>query len=73
MAPEQCRMARAALKWSSQDLAKAASITAATVNYFENGKDTYTSTVKNLKNALLDSGRIRFEDDCCVCIKNNKE
>ena len=69
MSPEQCRMARAALKWSTIKLAEAASVSTTTVNNFENGKDSYTSTAAKLEAALLASGKIEFNGDCCVCLK----
>lgn len=68
MTPEQCRMARAALRWSSAELAKAAGINVMTVNSFENGRDAYASTVKKLQQALEATGRVRFEGDRCVCL-----
>ncbi len=63
MTPVQCRMARAALKWSTADLATAAKMNSTTVNRFENGKDAYTSTASKLASAFTDTGEIRFEGD----------
>lgn len=60
-------MARAALQWTTNDLAKAASVNPTTVNNFENGKDTYASTIQKLKTALEAKGNIKFEGDSCVC------
>ncbi len=60
-------MARAALGWSVQKLGELTGMTPNTVSRFENGKDAYTSTAKKLEDALLNSGRIRFDGDCCVC------
>lgn len=68
MTPEQCRMARAALKWSTSKLAEKAGVTTTTVNRFENGKDSYTSTNNKLEQALLGSEKIRFEGESCVCV-----
>lgn len=70
MSPEQCRMARAALKWSTVRLAQEAGITQTTVNRFENGKDAYQSTAKKLQEALEATGKVRFENDCCVCVEH---
>lgn len=70
MTPSQCRMARAALKWSTTKLAETAGVTTTTVNRFENGKDAYTSTEKKLREALEFCGRVRFEGNECVCVKD---
>jgi len=56
-------MARAAIRWSTVELAKAAGLTPTTVNRFENGKDAYTSTATKLRDAFLATGLIRFEGD----------
>jgi len=72
MTPDQCRMARAALRWSTKDLATAAGVSPVTVNSFEQGRDTYTSTVSKLRTALEASGGIRFEGDCCVCVESSR-
>ena len=39
MTPTQCRMARAALEWSTTDLARAADVGVNSVNRFETGRD----------------------------------
>lgn len=67
MTPKQCRMARAALQWTTVDLANAASVNPTTVNNFENGKDTYASTISKLRKAIESSDEIRFDGDRCVC------
>jgi len=56
-------MARAAIRWSTTDLAKAADVNQTTVNRFENGKDAYASTANKLRGAFLATGLIRFEGD----------
>lgn len=71
MTPAQCRMARAALKISTQRLAELAGVNATTVNSFEQGKDAYSSTVAKLRKALEEAGNIRFEGDCCVCVEKD--
>lgn len=68
MTPHQCRMARAALKWSTIKLAEQAGVTPTTVNRFENGKDSYTSTANKLRSAFETTGLVRFEGDSCVCV-----
>ncbi len=49
-------MARAALNWTTSDLAKAAGIGVNTVNRFEGGSDTRLSSMKKLRRALEDAG-----------------
>ena len=56
MIPEQCRMARAALKWSTEKLAKSAGLDKTTVNRFENGNDSYASTAKKLQTVFEQHG-----------------
>jgi transcriptional regulator with XRE-family HTH domain len=50
------RMARAALSWSTTDLARAANVGQATVNRFETGRDARISTVEKLRAALEAAG-----------------
>jgi transcriptional regulator with XRE-family HTH domain len=49
-------MARAALEWSTTDLARAADVGPATVNRFETGQDARISTVAKLRAALEAAG-----------------
>jgi transcriptional regulator with XRE-family HTH domain len=56
MKPIQCRMARAALGWSTQDLAKKAGTGANTVNRFEAGQDARVSSVDKMRAALEAAG-----------------
>lgn len=51
-------MARAALNWSTQDLAKAAAVGANTVNRFEAGQDARVSSVEKMRKAMEDAGVI---------------
>lgn len=51
-------MARAALKWSTQDLAKAAGVGVNTINRFEDGSDARMSSVDKIRAALEDAGII---------------
>ena len=68
---KQCKMARAALNWSIRDLADKANVDKATVSRFENGKDSYASTAAKLRAALESSGKITFNSNTCVCVKEN--
>jgi len=49
-------MARAALDWSTTDLAHAANVGQATVNRFEAGRDARISSVEKLRAALEAAG-----------------
>lgn len=66
----QCRMARAALKWTVTELGKKARVTPNTVSRFENqqgSKGAYVNTANALKAALESSGKITFNGNDCVC------
>jgi transcriptional regulator with XRE-family HTH domain len=56
-------MARAALKWSTQDLAKKAGVGANTVNRFEDGQDSRVSSVQKMQDALIAAGIEFIEDE----------
>lgn len=56
MKPFQCRMARAALGWTTQDLAREASVGANTINRFEAGQDARVSSVDKMRTALEAAG-----------------
>lgn len=49
-------MARAALEWSTQDLAQAAEVGVNTINRFETGQDARLSTLEKIKRALEAAG-----------------
>ena len=49
-------MARAALKWSTQDLAQKAGVGVNTVNRFEDGQDARVSSVDKMRTALEGAG-----------------
>lgn len=69
MTPNQCRMARAALRWSTQDLAKAAGVGGNTVNRFEAGQDTRLSSYDAMSKAFEAAGVTFTSHDGreCVC------
>lgn len=56
LTPEQCRMARAALKWSVAELGERAAVRAMTVSSFERGGDAYASTIRKLQDACETAG-----------------
>lgn len=58
MNPTQCRMARAALSWSTQDLAREAGVGVNTVNRFETGQDARLSSVEKMRSTLETAGVI---------------
>jgi transcriptional regulator with XRE-family HTH domain len=58
MNPAQCRMARAALEWSTQRLAEAAEVGVNTVNRFETGQDAKLSSVGKIQRTLESAGVI---------------
>lgn len=58
---KQSRMARAALGWSTDDLAAAASLSKRTVLRFEGGETVQPETVQAMRSAL-EANRVRFID-----------
>jgi transcriptional regulator with XRE-family HTH domain len=63
LTPDQCRMARAALKWSREDLAKRSGVAAVTIKGFELlGADSKFSTLNKLQRALEAAG-VEFIDE----------
>jgi len=62
MNPDQCRMARAALKWSSQELGSAAGVGLNTVQRFERGSDSRHSSVVAIQRALEAAGIVFLAD-----------
>jgi transcriptional regulator with XRE-family HTH domain len=52
MTPDQCRMARAALRISAKELGALAEVREATVSHFEQGRESYASTIRRLQAAL---------------------
>ncbi|MGY3603654.1 MULTISPECIES: transcriptional regulator [unclassified Bradyrhizobium] len=55
-------MARAALKWSTQQLAEMATVGVNTINRFEDGQDARLSSVDKMKRALESAGVIFLGD-----------
>nr|WP_246685635.1 helix-turn-helix domain-containing protein [Methylobacterium sp. WL103] len=56
MKPFQCRMGRAALGWSTADLAREADVGSNTINRFEAGQDARISSVDKIRDALERAG-----------------
>jgi len=63
MNSDQCRMARAALRWSIDDLAERAKVGRATIARFETGTAARTDTVAALRRALEAAGVILIASD----------
>lgn len=62
MKPNQCRMGRAALNWSTQKLAKRSGVGANTVNRFEAGQDARVSSVDKMREAMETAGVVFVAD-----------
>ncbi|MDG4889290.1 helix-turn-helix transcriptional regulator [Mesorhizobium sp. WSM4887] len=63
MTPDQCRAARALIKWNQQRLADAAGIGIATLTLFETGTSApRPATVEVLERALRDAGVVFLEE-----------
>ena len=55
--PEQCRMARAALRLGVRDLAAMSTVSAMTINRFENGRSGgHAATLRKIETALTAAG-----------------
>jgi transcriptional regulator with XRE-family HTH domain len=63
MTPVQCKMARAALGWTTRDLGKIAKVSHETVARFENGIPLKERTVDALRDTLERAGIIFLPDD----------
>ena len=64
MNADQCRMARAALHWTFDDLAERAGLGKATVRRFEaEGTDARTSTAAKIRDAFEAAGVTFLDDD----------
>lgn len=53
---DQVRMARTALKWTAEDLAKKAGVAVNTVRRWENGADALGETLAKIEAALVAGG-----------------
>jgi transcriptional regulator with XRE-family HTH domain len=62
-------MARAALKWSTHELAEKAGVGVNTVNRFEDGQDARVSSVDKMR-AALESAGIEFINGTGVSLRN---
>jgi transcriptional regulator with XRE-family HTH domain len=60
--PEQCRMARAALRLSVEQLARTASVSAATISGFETGRTRAQRAVRKRLRAAFEAAGIVFTD-----------
>jgi len=56
MTPTQTKMARVALKWTTDDLAEKAGVGRMTVARFERGDSVAAETVAKMQRALADAG-----------------
>lgn len=63
MKPVQCKMARVALNWTTDDLAEAAEVGRMTVARFERGDRVSAESVEKMQNALDDAGVIFHSRD----------
>ncbi|MES9862835.1 MAG: hypothetical protein ABW157_20800 [Candidatus Thiodiazotropha sp. LLP2] len=67
----QIRMARGLLRWSIQDLADKANIGTTTVRKLEKAdgvaRDVRLPINEAVRDAFLATGKLRFEDETCVC------
>lgn len=59
---QQCRMARAALKWSFEDLAEASGVSRITIARFESGKSVSATSVDAMRKAM-EAKRVKFIDE----------
>jgi transcriptional regulator with XRE-family HTH domain len=60
---DQCRMARAALRMTQNELAERAGITAMTIKRFEGGADPRASIANRIERALVSAGVVLIEED----------
>lgn len=67
MTPAQCRMARAALKWTTMELADYAGVSQVTLNRYEGGqKKCRRMNIAKLRKTFEDTGEITFLNDDTV-------
>jgi transcriptional regulator with XRE-family HTH domain len=63
LTPEQCRMARAALRWTVQDVAKLAGVSPTTVNQYEMGHTAPNASTLRVLRMTFEEAGIVFIDD----------
>ena len=61
MTPMQCRMVRAGLMITTRELAALSGVSANTVVNFEKDRSVNTNSIKAIEQALLHTGKIKFE------------
>jgi len=67
----QCRMARGLLRWSVEDLCKAAGVSSMTIKRVEKADEVPNAQILTLKaiyDAFIHTGRVRFEGETGVFI-----
>ena len=64
----QCKMARYGLGWKVEDLAARSGVMPGTISRFERGHKARVGTIDAIENAFLETGKIRFEGQTCVCV-----
>ena len=67
----QIRMARAFLRWSTEELAKQSGVGASTIKRMEGFDGVPKSRVENLRaihDTFVATGKVWFEDETCVCV-----
>jgi transcriptional regulator with XRE-family HTH domain len=65
----QSKMARAALGWRREDLAQHANISHSTVYAYERGVKVRADSVKAMRKALINTGKIEFLGNSAVNYK----
>ncbi|MGF3026695.1 helix-turn-helix domain-containing protein [Methylobacterium aquaticum] len=63
MSPLQCRMGRAALGWTTAQLADAAGLGINSINRWEGGADSRYSTVERIRDTLERAGVVFLPSD----------
>ena len=67
---KQCRMARVGLGWTVQQLSELSGVNKNTISRFERNEGSNLKTVEAIKNALLATGRVEFEGDSGVRVRD---
>lgn len=72
----QVRMARAALRWTAQELADYSGVGKSTIRRIEDTDDlpkARTDNIKAVYEAFVSTGKVRFEGETCVCVVGNNQ